>query len=459
MQVRTGTQHRLNTDSFQRQAVYTGFVRWLQRANASMKSLRPRPNWARQCLGIGLAICLILSHPDVSASGQPAYSDSQKPLAATSFRAALDAAWQRSLQAAESRGRVAIAQADQLLSQSLIAAAPGLSLGQREVLAGSSNASRETEIGLSLPLWWPGQRELGARTAESASNWARAFEDADRLRLAGQLREALAAVHLAESELEQSLKRVDTLGKLAEDVERRVAAGDLAPADAMAARAEWFAAQAQSSAASRALNDRKGQWQLLTGMETLNFKPSSAPSQTQVPDVHPELVLARATVDLGQGRADLIRIQRNEPPQLALGLRQEQPAQGSGSQSSLGLSIRVPIAGERYQRPRLARALGELDAAQTQAARVHARLNSNLALAQRELAETRTQLALAEQRSTLLAERTRLIEQSFKAGETALPEMLRALASAAEAESVLARQRISYQLAIARLEQALGLLP
>jgi hypothetical protein len=52
-----------------------------------------------------------------------------------------------------------------------------------------------------------------------------------------------------------------------------------------------------------------------------------------------------------------------------------------------------------------------------------------------------------------------LIDKSFRAGETALPEMLRALAAAASAESAYARQQIHHQLAIARLEQALGLLP
>jgi hypothetical protein len=37
--------------------------------------------------------------------------------------------------------------------------------------------------------------------------------------------------------------------------------------------------------------------------------------------------------------------------------------------------------------------------------------------------------------------------------------MLRALAAASSAESAFARQQINHQLAIARLEQALGILP
>ena len=42
---------------------------------------------------------------------------------------ALEAAWQRSLEASESRGRLAIVQADQAVNQNWLAAAPAFSLG------------------------------------------------------------------------------------------------------------------------------------------------------------------------------------------------------------------------------------------------------------------------------------------------------------------------------------------
>jgi outer membrane protein TolC len=97
--------------------------------------------------------------------------------------------------------------------------------------------------------------------------------------------------------------------------------------------------------------------------------------------------------------------------------------------------------------------------AQTQAQRTRQRLETDLALAQSQLSQSLGQLDAERERSSLLAERARLIDKSFRAGETALPEMLRALASAASAESAYARQQVNHQLAIGRLEQALGLLP
>ena len=59
----------------------------------------------------------------------------------------------------------------------------------------------------------------------------------------------------------------------------------------------------------------------------------------------------------------------------------------------------------------------------------------------------------------LLRERAVLLEKSFRAGETALPDILRALAAAAQAESSHARQQALLDQASMRLAQALGVMP
>ena len=69
------------------------------------------------------------------------------------------------------------------------------------------------------------------------------------------------------------------------------------------------------------------------------------------------------------------------------------------------------------------------------------------------------QLEAERQRSALLRERASLIDRSFKAGETPLPELLRALAAATQADTSFARQQVALGLALARLQQSLGILP
>ena len=64
------------------------------------------------------------------------------------FNQALEAAWKRSLEASESRSRLAIVQADQAVKQNWLAAAPAFNIGQRDGKAGTPSGSRETELGL-----------------------------------------------------------------------------------------------------------------------------------------------------------------------------------------------------------------------------------------------------------------------------------------------------------------------
>lgn len=376
-----------------------------------------------------------------------------------SFKEAFDAAWQRSLEASEARGRQVRAQADQAVSQSWLAGTPSVRVGQREGWTGAPSGSRETELGVALPVRAPGQYAAGVQAAQSQSTWAIAVEESARLQLAGRLREAIAALHLAEVEMEQTQRRADTLKQLAQDVQRRVVAGDLAPADAMAARSEWLSAEAQTGEARQALSAQQAQWYLLTGLPPLQQKTSEPPTQTQVPDSHPELRLADAALDWGQRRLDLARVSRTDSPEISVGTRQEKPGQGIGAQNTVVVALRVPIAGELYQQPRIATAQGELDMAQTQSQRVRERLAAQFSLAQGHLRQSIARLQVEQERAALLSERARLIDKSFRAGETALPEMLRSLAAASHAQTEHARQQINHQLAIARLEQALGILP
>ncbi len=425
-----------------------------------MKKMTWRQPW-QPSLGLMpcVLLCMALGASMPMRAQQTTQASSNAAAGILTLNQALEAAWLRSLEVSESRGRFARAQADLAVSQSWLAAAPAVSMGQREGRTGAPLGSRETELGMAFPLWRLGQRSAGEQAAQSQSGWVQVTEQVERLRLAGRLREAIGALNLAEVELQQVERQVQVLEQLTRDVERRLRAGDLAPSDALAARAEWLAAQAQASAARQALGVQKSQWHLLTGLAPMKLQTSVVPALAQLPENHPELVLASATLDLGQRRADLARVQRPDSPQLTLGMRQEYPGQGSSSQSSVVVALRVPVGGQVYQQPRIAAALGELDMAQTQAQRTRERLTAELELAQNQLDLSQVQLQAERERVQLLGERARLIDKSFRAGETALPEMLRAIAAAASAESGAARQHINHQTAIARLEQALGLLP
>jgi outer membrane protein TolC len=154
-----------------------------------------------------------------------------------------------------------------------------------------------------------------------------------------------------------------------------------------------------------------------------------------------------------------MRHSRRDAPELTVGVRQDTPGRGEASQGSLVVGLRLPFGTEDRNRPLEAAALSELDIAQSHEQQLRTRLESDVALAREAQRSTRAQLDAETARARLLRERATLIDKSFRAGETQLPDLLRARAAAAQADSAVARQTAALGLAHARLQQALGTLP
>lgn len=399
------------------------------------------------------------------AGAQPAASPPASPAstpsptaASVGLRAALDAAWQRAVAARESEGQRRRAEADRSVASSLWAAPPSVALSHRDDRLQSNAGRRETEIGVAVPLWLPGQRAARVGTAEAAATQALAAEQVARLRLAGDLREAAWQLAALQAELVQADTQVRSLKQLADDVERRVRAGDLARADALAAQAEHLAAAAQQADAQQRLQAARSRWTLLTGL-TAAPDPSSDAATEAPTATHPELVFAAQSTELARQRVELMRRSRRDAPELTVGVRQDTPGRAESSQGSLVVGLRLPFGTDDRNRPLEAAALAELDVAQTHEQRLRERLDSDIAAARDALRSAQAQLDAETARARLLRERATLIDKSFRAGETPLPDLLRALAAAAQADSAAARQNAALGLARARLQQALGLLP
>ena len=156
---------------------------------------------------------------------------------------------------------------------------------------------------------------------------------------------------------------------------------------------------------------------------------------------------------------ELVRRSRRDAPELTVGLRQDVPGRAEASQGSLVVGLRLPFGTDDRNRPLEAAALSELDVAQTHEQRLRERVDSEIAAARDALRSGQAQLDTETTRGRLLRERAALIDKSFRAGETPLPDLLRALAAAAQADSAAARQTAALGLARARLQQTLGLLP
>jgi outer membrane protein, heavy metal efflux system len=361
------------------------------------------------------------------------------------------------VQATEAEGRLARARADRVVAESLWAAPPALELSHRDERVIDRSRGRESEVGIAWPMWLPGQRSARGRTADAELSTAEAFERAAKLRVAGEVREAALDVAARRAELQLSELQAQTLDALAKDVDRRIAAGDLARADGLAARSELLAATSAAAEARQRLQAAETRWRVLTGVDPL-LDPQESPREVRDTE-HPELTLAALNVERARSRLELLRVSRRDPPELMLRLREETSGSGAGSQHSVGVAVRVPFGTADRNVPRQAAAMTELDLAQAEERRLRERLDAEATTARSALAISEEQVAAEQSRVALLRERAQLIDKSFRAGESALPELLRALGAAAQAEAANARARAAFGLARAQLHQTLGLLP
>lgn len=412
-----------------------------------------------------LACCLVAA----CIGCLPVWAQTPKPAQATSgavasgtaitLAAAVDAAWQRAVASREALGRQQRAEADRAAASSFWAAPPTLELNHRNDRWQTDAGRRESEIGLAWPLWLPGQRDARGAVADSGLSLAEQALHVARLRVAGEVRESAWALLTQQAEVTQAEALLHSLTALADDVDRRVKAGDLARADALAARAELLGATAQLAEASHKAQAARLRWTLLTGLDI----PASAeenPANTS-PGIaeHPEYRLAASTAEHARKRVALTRISRSDPPEVIVGLRQDVPGRTEASQNSLSVGVRLPFGTADRNRPLQAAALADLDTAETTEQRVRDRLETEVITARAGARSGEQQLQAERARAGMLRERANLLEKSFRAGESTLPELLRALSAAAQAEATSTRQQVALGLARARFHQSLGLLP
>ena len=421
------------------------------------------PRLSACVIAVGLVFEPAAAQTPPSPDRPPATGTPASAVAApVSLAAALDAAWQRAVAARESEGQRRRADAERSAAGSLWAAPPALELSHRNDRWQRNAGNRETEIGIAVPLWLPGQRAARVAAADAAAVQAGAAERAARLRLAGELREAAWSLSELSAETAQGDAQAAALAQVLADVERRVRAGDLARADALAAEAELLAARALQAEVHQRVQAARTRWKLLTGMTEMpdtGTAGAAGDSAAAPPLLHPELEHARQITEQARKRLDLARHSRRDAPELTLGVRQDVPGRAEATQNSLVVGLRLPFGTDDRNRPLEAAAVSERDVAQTAEQRLSERLEAEQVSAHEAVRSAQAQADAESARARLLRERATLIDKSFRAGETPLPDLLRALAAAAQADSAIARQTAALGLARARLQQALGLLP
>jgi cobalt-zinc-cadmium efflux system outer membrane protein len=375
---------------------------------------------------------------------------------------AFEAAWSRQPQAQALALRREAAAARQRAARAWTAEPPTLELAARTDRLNRNSGTREYEAGLSVPLWLPHERSRNAALAEAEAAALESQTRAARLSLAATLRESWWAWHRARVEAEAARDQLDSARRLAADVERRLAAGDMARADrhqaeGAVALAESNLAQAQAGATAA--------WQQLAAAAGFAGTPATASESAEAEPAsegageHAALAELRDRVAAAEHAASLAAARSRANPELTLATTRERGAFGESYAQTVTLGVRVPFGGGARHHAQVALAQAEAAQARAQLGLEQQRLAAGREAARSRVESARVQLAAALRRAQLARESRGFFDKSFRLGETDLPTRLRIEAEAAEADRQAARSRIELAAALSAWRQALGLLP
>ena len=390
-------------------------------------------------------ILLLLVAPPVCADG--------------ALRDAVERAWERQPAQKAQSARADEFAAKRAAAQALFPEPPSVFANYRSDRVTSNQGQRELEAGITLPLWQPGEQGRQAAVVSAESDQYDTALTAAKLKIAGEVRETYWQARLAENELVLARRKVEEAATIEADVARRVRAGDLARVDfnqAQAAERQGRAAMAETELKTFKSTQS---FNVLTGLSRLPSGDETLTAQEAPVDDNPLLVpLQRAVATARAKFAQATQNLRNSP-ELELGVRRERSTLADPYDNSIQLGIRLPLGTDARNGPRIAAANAELIEALAAYGLERARVAAEIEAARWELEQTRAVVQFSETRFMLAADTQQLLAKAFALGELDLVSRLRAESERFESELNFTRAKLEAARAVARLNQALGVLP
>ena len=374
-----------------------------------------------------------------------------------SLSAAVESAWRLSTDlstaaAAEQEAAVLSARGRQLLAGS-----PSLFLRYQSDRWQTRLGQRELEAGIEMPLWRLGQRAALAREGKQAKAFAEENQQLRRWRVAGLVRELYWQERQTAFVVDRAQSDLAAWQKLEQDVLRRIRAGDAAPVERLVAENARRERELAVHDAEVAHIDSEFRWRTLTGLDRLPDSREELLSNRDAGLDWPPLRQARLHLTRQQEAFAAARAQGAGSPRLLISTRRDDSP--TDRVDSLGATLTLPFGGSSHQQAALLLPANQLAEAED-AVRSQER-EASLARheASHELAAKREAQEQLAARLALSAQEVELSRRAYTLGEITLTERLLAEQRHADIQRQHGLALIAVNLAIARYNQAQGILP
>lgn len=381
-----------------------------------------------------------------------------------SLPAAFEQAWEHQPEARSMALRRSAADAARTAANRWTAEPIALALQSKMGRPGSNNDSREYEVGLSIPLWLPGERARKGALEEAEQKVVESQLAVTKLQFAASVREAWWNYQRAQGEWDLSKERLTNTQKLAADVARRFKVGALSKADlyqAHSAVAQMEATSAEAlgvrDAALSGLNGLVGMVSIVSmvGLGKGRGFPDSAENfesfeifenlsraepmvdALQAPSTplqHPVLTHLEQQSMAARKAAHLVALQTRANPELTVATTRSKGQSGEAYQQLFTVGIRIPLGSPPNAQAKQTLAEAEAIEAELRVGIARFRLVAGIHAATAHFKALQSQLGAMTKNAELARQTRAFYEKSFRLGEADFPTRLRVEQESTQAE-------------------------
>ena len=319
---------------------------------------------------------------------------------------------------------------------------------------------------VQVPLWNVGQRDAQQRVGDKAQVDSSMQAAATKWRVAGLIRAALWDISLQELRQQQTQIELTTAEQLANDVKRRVQAGDLAESDSLLAQTDVLQKRSTLTLAEAEVMHARKRYSSITQSTKIpaNYQETLAKLK-EIEQTHPALQAINSQIERKQAELEALQLVGSGQSSIVMGFNSDRYSAGKGGKEisnnleSLSLGITVPFGGEKHLAPQTAALNVELNKLRAERDQLFRDLEQAHHEAEHNLQVNQTELVITNELKTVAEKHLKMTKLSFSVGEIDLIDVLK-IQSQTQLAVLAAKERaIMLQRDVAFYNQSVGLLP
>lgn len=316
---------------------------------------------------------------------------------------------------------------------------------------------------VQVPLWNLGQRDANQRIGEKAQFDSAMQSAFTKWRVAGLVRNALWDISLQELRQQQAQIELTTAEKLADDVKKRVQAGELAKIDELLVQTEVLQKRSALTLAEAEVMHARKRYSSVTQTSKIpaNYQEILS-TQKEVEQTHPALQAVNFQIERKQAELDALQLTGSGQTSLAVGINSDRPSnhdERSNNTESFNIGVNVPFGGEAHLAPQVAALNVELNKLRAQREMLFRELEQSHHEAEHNLQVNQAELVISNELKTVAEKHLQMTQLSFSVGEISLIDLLKIQTQAQLAILTAKERAIIVQRDFALYNQAVGVLP